>query len=415
MTDIAVLIVEDDDTKFDAILKLVREAADEAVIQRAGELGTARRLLRATRFDLLILDIAIPTLAGRSASPDAGAQLLEELEHGDHLRMPTHIVGLTAFEDVVRDVGPRFASRTVSLVYYDPTSSDWSHALRSRVWFSLRTKAEESSAARRFETDLAIVCALPDPELRAVLRNGWTWTLDRKVGDPTVYHQARFTTRSGEKTAVAAAACQMGMTATAVLAMKMTLQYRPQYIAMAGITAAREGQASLGDILVANPTWDWGSGKISASSDGGESNYENAPSQLTLRASVRERLVYLAGQTSSLEAIRQAWHEPPVTGLRLLIGPVPSGSSVVQDDATMERIRKQHRKLLGVEMEGYGIHVAAEEAPDPQPTAFVMKSVVDFGVPGKNDVARSYASFTSARLLRLFAEEYLWGDMPPRQ
>ena len=414
MPSLSVLVVEDTDVKFAAISDVLGRQTHAAItIERARDIGSARRALRKTMYDLLILDIAVPTLEGREAAPDGGLQLLEELEERAHLRMPTHIVGLTAFEEVYDSMAPRFARRAVSLLKYDTNSFEWADALLSRVWFAARSSEEASAEVAEWGTSLCIVCALQDPELRAVLSNGWQWTLDRRPRDPTIYYRAKFKSGFGEHTAVAAASSQMGMTAAAALAMKMAMQYRPEFLAMAGITAAKEGRASLGDVLVANPTWDWGAGKIVGDEQAG-TEYLHAPSQLPLHAKVRERLQYLSSEGAVLDEIRRAWPDAPSTVLRVLIGPVASGSAVVEDEATMERIERQQRKLLGVEMEGYAVHVAAEEAPEPQPTAFVVKSVVDFAVPGKGDQRRSYAAFTSARVLTTFAEKYLWGELPTR-
>ena len=409
---LSVLVVEDADAKFEAIRRVIEGHGIDVSVTRARDLGAARRFLRTTDYDVLVLDIAIPTLEGRSANSDGGIQLLEELEERNHLRMPTQIIGLTGFEDVFITASPRFARRAVSLLKYDPSSSDWTEALKSRIWFAARAREEPDDAIKSWDNSLAIVCALPDPELSAVLSNNWEWRPERLRGDPTIYYRATFQSAIGERTAVVASASQMGMTASAALAMKMALQFRPEYLAMAGITAGRRGRASLGDVLVAHPTWDWGAGKIIEDKVDGASDLLSAPAQLPLHASVRERLQYLSTQGSVIDAIRRAWPDPPATALRLLIGPVASGSAVVEDRATMDAIEGQHRRLLGVEMEAYAVHVAAEEAPEPRPTAFVMKAVVDFAIPGKNDRARSYSAFTSARMLTLFAERYLWGDLP---
>ena len=73
----------------------------------------------------------------------------------------------------------------------------------------------------------------------------------------------------------------------------------------------------------------------------------------------------------------------------------------------VEQIRGQHRKTLGVEMETYGMFVAAEESPEPQPRCFSLKSVCDFADPSKDDAHQAYAAYTSAAALRAFCEGYL--------
>jgi nucleoside phosphorylase len=68
---------------------------------------------------------------------------------------------------------------------------------------------------------------------------------------------------------------------------------------------------------------------------------------------------------------------------------------------------QQHRKLLGIEMESYGVLAAAEESPRPQPIAFAIKSVCDFADLEKSDSFQHYAAYTSAEVLRRLVEEYL--------
>jgi nucleoside phosphorylase/CheY-like chemotaxis protein len=409
---VSVLILEDDDDKAIAIDRVVRSSASEARVVRVSDASAARLRLSQEVFTLLVLDIAVPPIRGRPVQDDAGLSLLDELELGRHLKMPMHIVGLTAHDSILKAVGSRFASRAVTLIRYDAAATDWEQALGARVWFMSRSDAGSAAETPSYGTDLAIVCALHDPELTAVLSNGWKWRPDRISGDPTIYYRAKFTAGTDQRSAVAAAACQMGMTASAVLAMKMIFQFRPRYIVMAGITAGRLGEVNGGDVIIANPTWDWGSGKIASAESGEDPVFSSSPGQLPLKPHAREICQFFASQADELGHIRRDWSTPPAWPLKLRVGPLASGSAVVEHAGTMAQIRGQHRKLIGVEMEGYAIHVAAEEAPEPQPTAIVAKGVVDFGVPGKDDELHAYAAYTSAQVVKRLAERYFWNALP---
>jgi nucleoside phosphorylase len=62
-----------------------------------------------------------------------------------------------------------------------------------------------------------------------------------------------------------------------------------------------------------------------------------------------------------------------------------------------EQVQKaQHRKLLGIEMEAYGVMCAADDLPTPQPRAIVLKGVSDFADSAKSDAFREYAAYVSA-------------------
>ena len=67
--------------------------------------------------------------------------------------------------------------------------------------------------------------------------------------------------------------------------------------------------------------------------------------------------------------------EKPEHPPALHVGPAASGAAVLADGATIETVIEQHRGLLGIEMEVYGVFEAAAEAASPRPDAFAVKSV----------------------------------------
>ena len=89
------------------------------------------------------------------------------------------------------------------------------------------------------------------------------------------------------------------------------------------------------------------------------------------------------------------------------VGPVASGSAVLSDADFVERIKKQHRQLLGLEMELYGVYTAARDAPYPQPIAIGIKGVSDFADNKKSDQYKAYAAYVSVQALSKFASMYV--------
>jgi nucleoside phosphorylase len=80
---------------------------------------------------------------------------------------------------------------------------------------------------------------------------------------------------------------------------------------------------------------------------------------------------------------------------------------VVSSRTVINRIVRQHRKLVGVDMEAYGVLLASELAPGPRPQAFCVKSISDFGDRKKGDAYQKYAAYTSASFLYEFALAHL--------
>jgi hypothetical protein len=77
--------------------------------------------------------------------------------------------------------------------------------------------------------DLAIVCALHEPELVAIFSFSRWVKGPRMPGDPQTYYSSTWTTKSNKKLRVVVAAPNhMGLTAAGVLSAKMILQFRPK-------------------------------------------------------------------------------------------------------------------------------------------------------------------------------------------
>jgi nucleoside phosphorylase len=105
---------------------------------------------------------------------------------------------------------------------------------------------------------------------------------------------------------------------------------------------------------------------------------------------------------TELDNIYRKWpaNKPP-TVLKLHVGPLGSGSAVVADTAAIEDVREHWRKLIGIEMEAYAVHVACRDAIAPAPMFLCLKSICDFA-SGKDDAWQSYAAYTAAELCHRF-------------
>jgi nucleoside phosphorylase len=86
---------------------------------------------------------------------------------------------------------------------------------------------------------------------------------------------------------------------------------------------------------------------------------------------------------------------------------VASGAAVLADRETLLAIKQQHRKLLSVEMESYGVYAAAYESRIPQPLPISLKAICDFADENKDDSHQEYAAYTSAAVTRALVEKFL--------
>jgi len=364
----------------------------------------ARSALSKTHFDLLVLDILIPNRTVDTPSVEASMYLLDEIVEGEGLIKPVQVIGLTAFSNALERVSERFAERLWTILYADITSTAWLESLEKCVTYLKEQAAGREQ--RRFGTDLLLVTALQKPEMTAVRKLKWDWEAEEPFDSTTFISRGRFKSGEQEYKVISACPSRVGMVSTAVLSAKLIALLRPRVCAMVGICAGVRDKTKLGDILVADPTWDYQSGKRVRDA-ASATQFSIAPHQLCLSEELRARADVLRGDHQTLAAIRTEWPSPPSHELRLLIGPVASGSAVLADGATAIEVQRQQRNLIGIEMELYGLFAAGATAGRPAPMVIGMKSVCDFADPDKADDMQEYAAFTSARAVQVYFERFM--------
>ncbi|MFC1916867.1 hypothetical protein ACFLX1_01885, partial [Chloroflexota bacterium] len=356
--------------------------------------------------DLLILDIAIPAKIDEDVKKDAGIELLREISERDIYKMPLNILCVTALSDVYSKEEQYMSDNLITFLYCDPASDSWCDQIVQYTRRAVEAKNALNSSPHDYYSFLAVVCALESPELAAVLNNGWDWVKVVCGNDATVYHKSEISIDDHIQICYASAAPRKGMPAAAVLATKMVSLFRPKYLSMVGITSGYKDKIRMGDVIVADPVWDWGSGKLVNRE--GKTTFEPEPHQLDLEIDIRNKLKMMTQDTSVLASIKASWPgDRPSNELSMIIGPLASGAVVLADEMTRQQILEHHRGLLGIGMETYAIFAAAQESAMPRPTVFTMKSVVDFADYEKDDRYQYYAAYTSAQVLAHFVQTYL--------
>jgi nucleoside phosphorylase/CheY-like chemotaxis protein len=401
-----VLVVEDDPAKLRRVLDCLNGVgitSDDIEIAR--DIVSAKRLLKIKSFGLMILDVSLPEDPQSDPVRDAGLKLLDELFEREVYQAPREVVGLTAFDDILANAGARFGEHLWTILRYETSSDAWIEQIQRKIRY-IRLAERSQSAQADFGSFLGVITALHTPELTAVLELPWHWEAIERPDDPAAYFKGWFSKGDERRNVYAVAAPRMGMTASAIATTKLIQAFRPRYVAMVGILAGFRGQARIGDIIIADPSWDYGSGK--QVSNGAETTFRPAPHQISLDSFLRSKLTQLAQDNRVADEIRTSWSRSGTTDvLKMHVGPVASGAAVLADSGALVGIQAQHRKVIGVEMECYGLFAAAAESTIPQPKAFAIKSVCDFGDEHKDDNGQNYASFTSAQALKAFSERYL--------
>lgn len=257
-----------------------------------------------------------------------------------------------------------------------------------------------------YETDIAFICALVHPEftaLQTAIGGKKNWAVVGEARFAHVYQTTRITTSNGkELTVLATVATSMGLTAAAIATTQMILQFQPRIVVMVGIAAGtRGGNKDFGDILVADPSVDYNSGKVVQ--ENGIRDFLPDPYPIGLNARLRSVIQKYRGPNLLLSNLCKNWTaQTPSKSVRLHLGPVGAADQVIDDETRITEIQKNWRKLIGVEMETYGVYRACHEAPDPKPRFVSFKSVCDFAAQ-KTDSWQGFAAYTAAQ----FAVEFL--------
>lgn len=400
-----ILIVEDDNGKAQKIVECVTSSTGVGVdaIDVCFTVFDAKIRLKAVQYDLMILDIVIPQRGGDAPRSENSAALLVEIRDRNTLIKPRQIIGLTAFEESFKEVGPVFIEQSWAIIRYTRDSSEWKQQIASSVAYLERVAKEKTPAT--FATDLVIISALEMPEHDAIKRNGWDWKASEPLDDTTFVQKATFTSGGQEFQAVSAYCQKFGMVSAALLASKLIEATKPRVIAMPGICAGVKGKTNYGDVVIADICWDWQVGKHLVKD--GEKEFAIQPDQLSLSASLRSKWDILRTDKQFWGKIKDHWRDSPDTELKARIGPAVSGSSVLADPDMVEKIKEQHRGVIAVEMEAYAIFAAAHQAASPRPQVFTCKAVCDFADEKKDDRWQSYAAYTSASALTEFATRYM--------
>jgi nucleoside phosphorylase len=282
--------------------------------------------------------------------------------------------------------------------------------LRALSGLSLSVKPTDAD----FDYDIAFICALEDPEFSALensLGGAKAWASVGSTRFPHVCRSTELRTAGGKDLkVVATTATSMGLTAAAIATSHVIFQFKPRLVAIVGIAAGtRDGKKQFGDVLVADPTVDYNSGKLVL--EKGVRTFLPDPYPIGLQPRVRSVLNRYRVQGSTFNDIRKKWGKKvPDAPNRAHVGAVGAADQVIDDPSRIIEIQRNWRKLIGIEMETYGVYRACHEAPEPKPLFISFKAVCDFASQ-KTDSWQDYAAFVAAEFaVRFFAAEWdaLW-------
>lgn len=399
-----ILVVDDNPKRYDRLFAaFAKLGITRKQIDLVDSANGARDMLASRSYDLLILDILLPLWSEGEEDTQHSADLLFEIREGEIANPPGYILGITADRDVAAAVLRQFEDYTWTVLHYADDNDEWvGRAANCARYLAERVAGPSEATAAR--VDLAVICALAKPELEEVLKLPWNWSTARPIDDMVFVHDGAVVVGGRTLTVAVTSAPRMGMVATALRSAAIIAALRPRIICMTGICAGVRDKVKLGDVLFADPAWDFQSGKRARDKE--NTQFSMRPHQLPASAHIRSHVEQLREDKEALGKIAIAYPESASGIPRIFVGPVASGSAVLADGDVIKEIRTQHQELIGVEMEIYGMFAAAHAASRPQPQWFALKGVCDFADPNKEDGHQRFAAYASAQVLRLLIERF---------
>ena len=399
-----VLIVDDHPNRY----KQLTEAFEKLGIKRTdikflSSTNEAVEELESNQYDLLILDILVPAWPDLDADQVNSADLLLAIQNDSSVLKPRYIVGITADLGTVDQATQEFEKNTWTVVPYSVVDESWVQRIVNCAKYLMNKDKRDDKPD--FDFDLAIVCALKEPELEEVVKLPWNWGEPKPLDDVTFFREGSLDIEGRRHKVAALCSTRMGMVSAAVLTNKTIERLRPRVIAMTGICAGHKDKVQLGDVIVADPAWDFQSGKLKL--DREKAKMEFSPHQIAISHFLRSRFEQMTSDTQLVADILDKFGSDAPSGFKLRVGPVASGAAVVADGRVIDEVREfQHRDLLGLEMEIYGMYATSQQASAPQPKYLAIKGVCDFADPDKHDGAQRFAAFASAQVLSKYIERF---------
>ena len=186
-----VLLIEDNKLKRERIIKVL---IDSNVLVRndcteCTNIIDAKRILRASKFDVLLLDMRLPN---RSDSQDiksmAGLAFLKEFKNDRRYHQPKEIIGITECEDELNKVKKDFDENLLQIIYYNEHKGKWKELLIDRFEYLISCEKDTNV----YNYDIAIICALETPEFEAIKNLSDTWSSIKKDNTALSFYETYF-------------------------------------------------------------------------------------------------------------------------------------------------------------------------------------------------------------------------------
>ncbi|HKS41934.1 MAG TPA: tetratricopeptide repeat protein [Blastocatellia bacterium] len=249
--------------------------------------------------------------------------------------------------------------------------------------------------------DFAIITAI-EVERRAVCRIFKLTDRDRNRKGSRVYWRGSLSLKEGGVYQIVVAQSPDAANVDAALLTLETIHHwNPAALLMVGIAGAASDDVALGDVIIGSDVYYYERGKETP--DGKKPEPKSYRPDATLwnnATTVPDWKPAISVRRPDGKKNRPKLHQ----------GVIASGEKVIADAAIRDQIVQPNRKIMAIEMEGYGFSAAVWQSFDQQ-RHLVIRAISDAADRDKKDDWQSYAAAAAAN----FAKHFLCDQpLPPR-
>jgi nucleoside phosphorylase len=378
-----ILVLEDEDEKFEQINAHVLEIMPDAIIERVKNWLDYSRAVANVKYDLILLDLLVPRSARDGTIEDHHEDLVETTRDYRSKSFRTPAIVLTRHSlddgDFVYDLN----LVDINLIPFNDHGK-WREALTIKLMAVQSTK----------KFDVVIMCAL-EKEAQAFEGLADNWGQVKAISGLSCRE-----VQIGEYKTVIVQASRMGLVAAAVTAAYALDRFEPRLVCMSGICGGVPGESNIYDLLVTQSCYQHDAGKWSAT------GFKSEHYDVQLDVSVHQKLIEVNSgpAIASLEAdLNPGKSEVPNGSERISCKVITdaitsSGSAVIAEAGKTSTLSIGQRKLSGFDMEVYSVYEAARHARK-RTAFFAAKAVVDDGDKNKGDSFHRIGCLLSARFV----------------